>query len=93
MTADMLKLMSVKSDVEFVAVYEETAVLPGEFENEDDEDVLGAEFDNDDTDDESAVLGEEFTKTGDMAPTFVMIALLLMSGLAIVVISKKRREI
>lgn len=91
MTADMLKLMSVKEDVEFVAVYEETAVLPGEFENDDIEDVLGAEFENTD-DDQSGVLGAEYTQTGDMAPTFVMIALLLMSGLAIAVISMKRRE-
>ena len=60
--------------------------------------ILGAVFgdDTDDTDDTdengSAVLGAEFAATGDSTNLFVMVGILLMSGAAIVLVIRRRRE-
>lgn len=68
---------------------EDEGVLGEEIDADEEEGVLGVEFDNEDEDE--AVLGETFVQTGDVAPVFVMVVLLLVSGMAITVISNKRR--
>ena len=74
---------------------DDTEVLGEVFENPDTDEeteVLGDVFENPGTDEETAVLGAEFAATGDKMPLFVIVALFVMSGLGIAVLTFRKRE-
>lgn len=96
-SAEDINKMTFGQDTTFYAVFNEQEVQGEEFENPDEDgEVLGEEFVNPDAEisanEETAVLGAAYGKTGDAAPVLVMIVALALSGMLGIAVTYKRRR-
>jgi hypothetical protein len=96
-SAEDINKMTFGQDTTFYAVFNEQEVQGKEFENPDEDgEVLGEEFVNPDAEisanEETAVLGAAYGKTGDAAPVLVMIVALALSGMLGIAVTYKRRR-